>query len=102
MSASAAASVRPLPAPARDAWDALILGVIFLGLLFLLWLSIATPLMDPLLEAARQGRWGHLLVRPTVIWIAMGSLLLDVRTAMWLRYRPGRRWQRRRRRPSRS
>jgi hyaluronan synthase len=88
MSAAAAPSVRTLPAPARDAWDALILAGIFVGLLFLLWLSIATPLMDPLLDAARHGRWGHLMVRPTVIWIAMGSLLLAVRTAMWLRYRP--------------
>ncbi|HET9651312.1 MAG TPA: glycosyltransferase family 2 protein, partial [Usitatibacter sp.] len=73
---------------APDAWDRLILVLIVLGLAFLAWLAFATPLMDPLTNAARQGRWGTLLVRPTVIWVAMGTLLLMVRTAMWLRYRP--------------
>lgn len=72
----------------RDAWDTLILVLICVGLLFLLWLSIATPLLDPLTRAARLGRWGAFWVRPTVIWIAMGSALLALRTAMWLRYRP--------------
>jgi len=85
--ASASASVAS-PAAPRDRWDALILALICAGLLLLLWLAVATPLMDPLTNAARQGRWGHFLVRPTIIWIAMGTLLLAVRTAMWTRYRP--------------
>jgi hyaluronan synthase len=82
---------RPAPSisiPARDGWDNVILLLICTGLLFLLWMSVATPLMDPLTNAARHGRWGAFLVRPTVIWIAMGTLLLAVRTAMWTRYRP--------------
>jgi len=71
-----------------DGWDRLILALICVGLGFLGWLAIATPLMDPLTTAARAGRWGALLVRPTVAWIAMGTLLLAIRTAMWTRYRP--------------
>ena len=86
--ASASDSVRSLHVPFRDAWDALILALIAAGLLLLLWLSIATPLMDPLTNAMRSGRWGAVLVRPTVIWIGMGTLLLAVRTLMWMRYRP--------------
>lgn len=81
------ATSRTLPY-APDAWDRLILALIFIGLVFLGWLAFATPLMDPLTSAARAGRWGTLLVRPTAIWIAMGGLLLAIRTAMWTRYRP--------------
>ncbi|HET9470486.1 MAG TPA: glycosyltransferase family 2 protein, partial [Usitatibacter sp.] len=78
-----------LSRPAAGGWDAVILVLISVGLLFLLWLAVATPLMDPLAAAARAGRWGAFLVRPTVAWIAMGTLLLAIRTAMWTRYRPG-------------
>jgi hyaluronan synthase len=80
--------IRVLSRPASDGWDALILTLICVGLLFLLWVAVATPLMDPLTSAARAGRWGTFLVRPTVAWIAMGTLLLAIRTAMWTRYRP--------------
>ncbi len=76
------------PACAPDAWDRLILLLICTGLLLLAWVTVATPIMDPLTTAARLGRWGTALVRPTVAWIAMGTLLLAVRTAMWTRYRP--------------
>jgi len=84
-------STHPVPAlsrPAAGGWDTLILVLISVGLLFLLWLAVATPLMDPLTSAARAGRWGTFLVRPTVAWVAMGTFLLAVRTAMWTRYRP--------------
>ncbi|HEX3098129.1 MAG TPA: glycosyltransferase, partial [Usitatibacter sp.] len=86
-----ALSTSPVPALSRslaDGWDALILVLICVGLLFLLWLAVATPLMDPLVASARAGRWGTFLVRPTVAWIAMGTFLLAIRTAMWTRYRP--------------
>jgi len=86
--ASASDSLRSLRAPFHDLWDALILVLITGGLLLLLWLSVATPLMDPLTSAMRGGRWGTVLVRPTIAWIAMGTLLLVVRTVMWMRYRP--------------
>lgn len=80
------ASLRTL-SPHPDVWDRLILLLIFIGLAFLAWLALATPLMDPLTSAARAGRWGTLLVRPTIIWIAMGTVMLTIRTLMWTRYR---------------
>jgi len=88
MAVTASPPSRSLLPPSREAWDAFILALICTGLLLLLWLAVATPLMDPLTSAARAGRWGTVLVRPTVVWIAMGTLLLAVRTAMWTRYRP--------------
>lgn len=87
MAARLSAPAPSLASAPRDGWDVLILAAICTGLAFLLWVSLGTPLMDPLLAEARNGRWGTFLVRPTVIWVAMGTLLLAVRTAMWTRYR---------------
>ncbi len=87
MAARISALPQSLPTAPRDGWDVVILVLICAGLSFLLWIALGTPLMDPLLAEARNGRWGAFLVRPTVAWVAMGTLLLAVRTAMWTRYR---------------
>ncbi len=81
-------SVVSSPVPiVGDVWDRLVLAAIFAGLILLGYLAVATPILDPLTAAARAGRWGALAVRPTFAWLAMGSLLLLVRTVLWLRYR---------------
>jgi hyaluronan synthase len=81
------AELAAAPPFAGDPWDRLVVFLIFAGLAVLGWLAVTTPLMDPLTAAARQGRWGDFLIRPTVAWVAMGTLLLMVRTVLWLRYR---------------
>src|SRR5215470_1219441 len=74
--------------PIKDFWDGLLIICIFAGLLGLAYLAVATPLLQPIVAAARQRQWSALAVRPTVIWVAMGFVLLVLRTALWLRYRP--------------
>lgn len=54
----------------------------------LTWAAIATPLLQPLFEVAGRGHWSALWVRPTVIWVTMGLLLMFARTVFWVRYRP--------------
>jgi len=54
----------------------------------LAWAALATPLLQPLVDVARRQHWTMLWVRPTVIWITMGMLLLLLRTVLWLLYRP--------------
>jgi hyaluronan synthase len=54
----------------------------------LLWAALATPLLQPLFEAAEREHWSSLWVRPTVIWVTMGLLLMFARTVFWVRYRP--------------
>ncbi len=54
----------------------------------LLWAALATPLLRPLLDVAEREHWSALWVRPTVIWVTMGLLLMFARTVFWVRYRP--------------
>jgi len=71
-----------------DLFDAILIGAIFAGMGLLAWAAIATPLLQPLFEMVGRGHWHLLWLRPMVIWIAMGLLLMLVRTLFWLRYRP--------------
>ena len=58
------------------------------GLPVLLYLSIHNGLFQPLLREAEAHRWMRLIVRPAVLWMVMGVILLTFRTVLWLCYRP--------------
>ena len=85
MSAVAAALA---PERKSDVWDAFLIAAIFAGMGALAYAAVATPLLQPLLETAAREEWSRLTVRPMVIWVAMGILLMLVRTVFWVRYRP--------------
>ena len=90
-SSSLAAAGNPLPQArpiAGDAWDRLLIVAIFAGMIALGIFAFRTALFDPWLAFARKGEWGTLALRPAVLWVAMGFLLLLMRTILWLRYRP--------------
>lgn len=74
--------------PAGDFIDTLLIGGIFAGMALLAWAAFGTRLLAPLFEIVERGRWHLLWLRPMVIWIGMGLLLMLVRTLFWLRYRP--------------
>src|SRR5260221_1708606 len=74
--------------PQGDGWDYLVIAGIFASMFALAWAALATPLLQPLVDVARRQHWTMLWVRPTVIWITMGMLLLLLRTVLWLLYRP--------------
>lgn len=80
-----AETIRP---PQGDGWDYLVIAAIFASILALAYAAFATPLMQPLVHIARRQHWTLLWVRPTVIWVSMGMLLLFLRTILWLLYRP--------------
>ncbi|HEX5476638.1 MAG TPA: glycosyltransferase, partial [Burkholderiales bacterium] len=87
--ASHAASLAvPIAVPPRDAWDRVLVATIFAGMAALGYVAFATPLLQPLFAIAAKEEWSALWVRPTVIWVAMGLMLLLLRTLLWLRYRP--------------
>ncbi|HEY7674269.1 MAG TPA: glycosyltransferase [Burkholderiales bacterium] len=75
-------------APSGDSWDYLLIAAIFASLFALAYAALATPLLQPIVDLARREHWSGFWVRPTVIWISMGLVLLFVRTVLWLCYRP--------------
>jgi len=74
--------------PRRDAWDVLLIVAIFASIGVLAYAALGTALLQPLVDVARREHWSMLWVRPTIIWVSMGILLLLMRTVLWLIYRP--------------
>lgn len=89
---AAAATLEPpigiVAAQSGDLWDYLLIAAIFAGMLALAYAALATQLLQPLVDIARREQWGGFWVRPTIIWITMGLVLMLLRTVLWLRYRP--------------
>jgi len=63
-------------------------AVIFLGLAYLVYLNISQASFDPLVRLMEKHGWSRALVRPSLMWALMGTLMLVFRTVLWLRYRP--------------
>jgi hyaluronan synthase len=74
--------------PAPDLWDWLLRSAIVLGLAAILYACIEAEVFEPLLHGLRHHGWSSLLVRPGILWLLMGTLLLAFRTLLWFRYRP--------------
>ncbi len=73
---------------AVDLWDWAVRFSIVAGLIAVTYLSISGRVFQPLLHAANTAHWCRLMLRPSIIWGTMGSLLLSFRTFLWFRYRP--------------
>ncbi len=71
----------------RDFWDRLLVTTIFSGVVLAFIVSVYTDLIVPWATAVERQGWEALAGRPSVWWLAMGLLLLTVRTILWLRYR---------------
>lgn len=72
----------------RDAWDWLLSAAILGGLPLLFYLTVHNGLIQPLLTEAEEHQWMRLILRPTILWILMGTILLTFRAIFWLHYRP--------------
>jgi hyaluronan synthase len=79
---------KALSATQGDLWDRILIAAIFAGIIGLAWVAFRSSLFDPLLSMARSGNWGALVLRPTVLWLAMGFTLVVMRTVLWLWYSP--------------
>ncbi len=67
--------------------DKLLTVAIVLGLGVLIYVLIYGRIFQPLVDAAFANKWSHALMRPSVIWILMGTLMLVFRTALLFSYR---------------
>ncbi len=43
---------------------------------------------DPLADAFKIQGWAAIIARPSLLWFAMGMVLIFIRTLLWVRYRP--------------
>ncbi len=74
--------------PFRDPWYWLMYGGILLGLVLLVHADLHGFLLSPIANAAEEHHWVRFWVRPSMLWVSMGILLLIFRTFLWMRYRP--------------
>jgi hypothetical protein len=77
-----------LSQPGSERWDWLFCSALVTGFSLLAYANIHGALFQPLWMAAEAHRWGHLIVRPSILVLALGAALLVFRTVFWLRYRP--------------
>src|ERR1700690_2050688 len=61
-------------------WDRILIAAIFVGMVGFAYAMFSSSLLQPLITAAQKHHWNALLLRPTVIWVGMGFLLLLLRT----------------------
>jgi hyaluronan synthase len=73
---------------ARGMWEWLLLAAIFCGLPLLMYLTIHNNLLGPLVKEAELHRWQKVILRPSMLWALMGTLLLIFRSVLWFFYRP--------------
>jgi hyaluronan synthase len=74
---------------AADAiWDRLMQAVILISLGTLVYVLLVSRLLRPMLDAVGEARWVLVVERPSMLWAAMGVVLLTLRTVLWFRYRP--------------
>ena len=71
-----------------DYWDRGLIAAILVGLVAFAYAMFNSSLLQPVIAAIQSLHWSALMLRPMVIWVAMGFLLLLMRTVLWLRYQP--------------
>ncbi len=74
--------------PAADGWDWLLRVMVILGVASIFYTTLAGRFMRPFAHAINAHGWSQVLMRPSLLWMSMGSMMLVFRTFLWFRYRP--------------
>ncbi|HTW64689.1 MAG TPA: glycosyltransferase family 2 protein [Bryobacteraceae bacterium] len=77
-----------LPEAKPDKWDLPLKLIIVAALALLVMVNIRYKAFIPLVGLAESHGISAMLVRPSILWFGMGSLLLVFRTFLWFTYRP--------------
>ncbi|HVC19296.1 MAG TPA: glycosyltransferase [Vicinamibacterales bacterium] len=75
-------------AHARDRSDWILVAVIASGLLLLAYAMVHQAAFAPVALALDEHEWAKFIVRPSILWGIMGTILLGFRTVLWFLYRP--------------
>jgi hyaluronan synthase len=74
--------------PVSKSWEFTIRFAIVAGFIFIFYSSITGKVFQPVIHSIVNLHWSRLIIRPSVLWAAMGLVLLTFRTFLWFRYRP--------------
>jgi hyaluronan synthase len=62
--------------------------LLLLGLAAIMYSAVFRHLVRAMIDEAETSPWVRYVERPSLLWTAMGTLLLAFRTVLWFRYRP--------------
>src|SRR5574337_937354 len=65
-----------------------IAAIVVFGAVVATTIRFSHELFDPLTDSFMLQGWAAVIVRPSLLWFSMGTLLLVIRTLLWVRYRP--------------
>jgi hyaluronan synthase len=74
--------------PPGRGYRILVGAAIVLGLAAILYALLNGELFRPVRQALESGDLSASLLKPSLIWVAMGLLMLTLRTLLWFSYRP--------------
>ena len=88
-------AVLPLPASSAQAglppgrgYRILVGSAIVLGLAAILFAMLNGDLFRPIRQSIEAGNLSASVMKPSLIWISMGLMMLTLRTLLWFSYRP--------------
>ncbi|RPI44156.1 MAG: glycosyltransferase family 2 protein [Betaproteobacteria bacterium] len=88
-SAAALPALHPLSTPQPSRNYRIVIGTAILtGLALVLFMTFSGELFRPARDAFEAGDVTGALLRPSLLWVTMGLLMLSVRTLLWFGYRP--------------
>ena len=68
--------------------DHIIHVMIFCGIFAACVFAILMPVFRPSMEFVERHGWSSFIIRPSLLWFAMGIVLMLLRTLLWIRYQP--------------
>ncbi len=74
--------------PKASVTDWMLRAAVLIGLALVVYVTVVGRLFHPLMRAAEVDSWARVIIRPSLLWAMMGSLLLLFRTVVWLIYKP--------------
>ena len=57
-------------------------------LIYVSYASLTGGVFEPIYYAVKSAHWSKIIIRPSLLWIIMGIVLLSFRTILWFLYRP--------------
>lgn len=61
---------------------------IIICLIFISYVSLTGGVFEPIYYAIQSAHWSNIILRPSLLWVIMGIVLLTFRTILWFIYRP--------------